>query len=174
MKENLMVVCYDFALARRISVSLSGFLEMRYFDMFDMFRFNNAPHSLSEILKINGMEYAIKEMRSVLKTELDFSGAVFVAEPKMLQLNRDLFERMKESNLVLFLKNDYKSDYVVREKSLFKSEEDKNFFALQIDEVTEIGNDIETNLADLVVNIEGLTYEQIKEKVQNALENYSG
>lgn len=174
MKENLMVVCYDFALARRISVSLSDFLEMRFFDMFDMFRFNNEPYTLSEVLKINGTEYAVKEMRSVIKTELDFSGAVFVAEPKMLELNNDLFERIKENNLVLYLKSDYKEAYVMRSRMPFKSDEDKQFFSLEIDELTEVGINIENNLADIVVDIDGLTFEEVKTKIQSVLEDFSG
>ena len=62
MKENLMVICYDYGLSRRISKSLADFLDMRLFDMLEMFIFNNAPHKLTDVIKINGEEYAIKKM----------------------------------------------------------------------------------------------------------------
>ena len=127
MKENLMLVCYDYALSRRISKSLADFLDMRLFDMLEMFVFNNAPYRLTDVIKINGKEYAVKEMRGVLKTELDCSGSVFAAEPKMLGLNQDLFEKIKECNLVLFLKRDYKTEFSIREKMLFRSDEDRDF-----------------------------------------------
>lgn len=174
MKENLMLISYDYALARRLAGSLSDFLEMRFFDMLDMFVFNNAPHSLTDVLRINGRDYAMKEMRGVLKTELDFSGAVFVAEPKMLGLNQDLFEKLKTCNLVVFLKRDYKTEYVTRERMVFKSQDDKEFFSLQIDELSENAMNIENNLADIVVDVNNLNFEQIKEKIQNELENYAG
>ena len=174
MKENLMVVCYDYGLSRRISNSLAEFFEMRLFDMFEMFVFNNAPYSLTDVIKINGIDYANKEMRGVLKTELDLSGTIFAAEPKMLGLNQDLFERLKEVNLILFLKRNYRNDFLFRENMAFKSQEDKGFFKLEIDELTENSTTIEEKLADVVVDIDGLNFEQIKEKVIETLQKFAG
>lgn len=174
MKENLMVICYDYGLSRRISNSLAEFLEMRLFDMLEMFIFNNAPYKLTDVINKSGVDYANKEMRGVLKTELDLSGVVFAAEPKMLGLNQDLYEKLKESNLTLFLKRNYRNDYLFRENMAFKSQTDKDFFKLEIDELTENAQNIENNLADIVVDIDGLNFEQIKEKVIKALENFAG
>lgn len=174
MKENLMVICYDYGLSRRISNSLAEFLEMRLFDMLEMFIFNNAPYKLTDVINKSGVDYANKEMRGVLKTELDLSGVVFAAEPKMLGLNQDLYEKLKESNLTLFLKRNYRNDYLFRENMAFKSQTDKDFFKLEIDELTENAQNIENNLADIVVDIDGLNFEQIKEKVIKTLENFAG
>lgn len=174
MKENLMVVCYDYGLSRRISKSLADFFDMRLFDMFEMFVFNNAPYKLTDVIEINGIEYANKEMRGVLKTELDLSGTVFAAEPKMLGLNQDLFDDLRKNNLILFLKRNYRNDYLFRENMAFKSQSDKEFFRLEIDELTENAINIENNLADIVVDIDGLNFDQIKEKVVKTLENFTG
>ena len=174
MKENMMVICYDYGLSRKISSSLADFLEMRLFDMLEMFIFNNAPYRLTEVININGVEYANKEMRGVLKTELDLSGVVFAAEPKMLGLNQDLFEKLKECNLILFLKRNYRNDFLFRENMAFKSQVDKDFFKLEIDELTENAINIENNLADIVIDIDGLSYDKIKEKVLKTLESFAG
>ena len=174
MKENLMVICYDYGLSRRISKSLSEFFDMRLLDMLEMFVFNNSPYKLTDVIKINGVEYANKEMRSILKMELDLSGTVFAAEPKMLGLNQDLFEKLKENNLILFLKRNYRNDFVFRENMAFKSQEDKDFFRLEIDELAENSINIENNLADIVVDIDGLNFEQTKEKVIRLLESFAG
>ena len=56
----------------------------------------------------------------------------------------------------------------------FKSQADKDFFKLEIDELTENALNIENNLADIVVDIDGLVYDQIKEKVLKTLETYAG
>jgi shikimate kinase len=174
VKENLMVICYDYGLSRRISKSLAEFLDMRLFDMLEMFLFDNAPYRLTDVINMSGEEYAAKKMRSVIKTELDLTGAVFAAEPKMLGLNQDLFDKLKENNFILFLKRDYKNDYIFRENMAFKSQADKDFFKLEIDELTENALNIENNLADIVVDIDGLVYDQIKEKVLKTLETYAG
>ena len=174
MKENLMVVGYDYALTRRVSKGLSDFLDMRLFDMLEMFVFNNAPYKLTEVIEINGVEYANKEMRGVFKTELDLTGTVFAAEPKMLGLNRDLFEKLRENNLILFLKRSYKNDFLFRENMVFKSQIDKDFFKLEIDELAENSINIENNLADIVIDIDGLSYDQIKEEILKTLEKFAG
>ena len=174
MKENMMVICYDYGLSRKISNSLAEFFEMRLFDMLEMFIFNNAPYRLTDVININGTEYANKEMRGVLKTELDLSGVVFAAEPKMLGLNQDLFEELKESNFIVFLKRNYRNDFLFRENMAFKSQVDKDFFKLEIDELAESSINIENNLADIVIDIDGLNYDQIKEKVLKTLESVAG
>ena len=174
MKENMMVICYDYGLSRKISKSLADFFEMRLFDMLEMFIFNNAPYRLTDVININGMEYANKEMRGVLKTELDLSGVVFAAEPKMLGLNQDLFEKLKECNFIVFLKRNYRNDFLFRENMAFKSQVDKDFFKLEIDELAESSINIENNLADIVIDIDGLNYDQIKEKVLKTLESVAG
>ena len=163
-----MVVCFDYALSRRVSKSLADFLDMRLFDMLEMFLFENVPHRLTDVLRINGEEYAIKKMRGILKTEMDCSGAVFVSEPKMLGLNQDLFEDLRSRNLVVYLKRDYKTEFAIRERMSFKSPDDKSFFKLEIDEMTELGMNIENNFADIVVDINDLTFDQIKQKIQNS------
>jgi len=147
---------------------------MRLFDMLEMFLFDNAPYRLTDVINMSGEEYATKKMRSVIKTELDLTGAVFAAEPKMLGLNQDLFEKLKENNFILFLKRDYKNDYIFRENMAFKSQVDKVFFRLEIDELTENALNIESNLADMVIDIDGLGYDQIKEKVIKTLEAFAG
>lgn len=174
MKENMMVICYDYGLSRKISKSLAEFLDMRLFDMLEMFLFDNSPHRLTDVINMSGEEYAAKKMRDVFKTELDLSGVVFAAEPKMLGLNQDLFEKIKENNFILFLKRNYKNDYIFRENMAFKSQADKDFFKLEIDELTENALNIENNLADIVIDIDGLVYDQIKEKVLKTLETYAG
>lgn len=147
---------------------------MRLFDMLEMFLFDNSPHRLTDVINMSGEEYAAKKMRDVFKTELDLSGVVFAAEPKMLGLNQDLFEKIKENNFILFLKRNYKNDYIFRENMAFKSQADKDFFKLEIDELTENALNIENNLADIVIDIDGLVYDQIKEKVLKTLETYAG
>ena len=92
----------------------------------------------------------------------------------MLGLNQDLFEEFRNCNLVVFLKRDYKAEYVTRERMIFKSADDKEFFRLQLDELSENAMNIENNLADIVIDINNLNYEQIKEKIKNALEAYAG
>lgn len=172
MKTNILVVCYNYALSRRIASILAEKFDMRSFDMYDMFKFHNAPNSLEDVIKINGEEFANKKMRGILKDELDFSGVVFVVDTKVLIKNIDLFESLKENNVVLFLKNDFKTEFAQRENLSFMSDCEKNYFALQLDELCEAEQVIERVFADIVVDISDLGYNEIIENILKGIDNF--
>lgn len=165
MRKNIIVICYDYALSRRIATILAEMFDMRYFDMYDMFAFDNAPYTLTDVLKINGEDYVDKEMRGILKSELDFSGVVFVVDTKIISKNADLFGELKENNIIMFLKSDFKREFSEREHIAFKSPEEKEYFTLKLDELFEIEHFISDNIADMVLDIDNLTYRQIKDNV---------
>lgn len=171
MKNNLTIICYDNALSRRIASALAEQYDMRYFDMYDMFGFDNAPYSFSEVLKMNGEAYVNKKMRSILKSEFNFSNTILIVDTKVLFENQDLFEKISENNLVIFLKSDFKTEFAQRENFSFKSEEEKKYFSLPIDILAETELKIEQNLADIKLNIDNLNYNQIKEKILETLRN---
>lgn len=144
---------------------------MRYFDMYDMFGFDNAPYSFSEVLKMNGEDYVNKEMRGILKSEFGFSNTILIVDTKVLYENQDLFEKISENNLVIFLKSDFKTEFAQREHVAFKSNEEKEYFTLPIDILAETEQKIEQNLADIKISIDNLNYNQIKDKIFETLRN---
>lgn len=165
MQKNIIIICYNYALSRRIASALAEHFDMRTFDMYEMFKFHNMPLSLAEVMQINGEEFVDKKMRGILKDELDFSGVVFVVDTKIIGKNQDMFDKLKENNIVVFLKDDFKSEYAQRKKMNFVSEEERKYFSLEVDELNEIEQKIEKTFADIVVEISNLTYEEIKEKL---------
>lgn len=171
MRKNILVVCYNYALSRRLASVIAEKLDMRSFDMYEMFKFNNAPNTLEDVLKINGKDYVDRKMRSVLKTELDFLGVVFVADIKVLFNNQDFYERLKENNIVLLLKNNFKAEFAQRENVNYMSDIEKEYFSLQLDELFLAEQTIENQFADIVVDINELTYSEIIDKVVASLDN---
>lgn len=170
MRKNILVVCYNYALSRRIASVIAERLDMRSFDMYEMFKFNNVPNTLEDVLSINGKDFVDKKMRGVLKTELDFLGVVFVADMKVLVENQDLFFQIKESNIVLQLKNDFKTEFAQRENINFMTDAEKEYFSFALDELLEAENILETKLADVVVDINELSYGEIIDKVITSIE----
>lgn len=170
MKNNLAIICYDNALSRRIAKSLCEEFDMRYFDMYDMFNFDNSPYSFAELIKLNGEDYITKSMRSILKSEFGFTNTMLIADTKIIYDNQDLFDSIKDNNLVLYLKSDFKTEFAQREHVVFRSEEEKKYFSLELDKLCEIDMKIENQLADIVFDVEGLTFSQIKENILKTLQ----
>ncbi len=171
MRKNILIVCYNYALSRRVASVVAERLDMRSFDMYEMFKFNNAPNTLEEILKINGKDFVDKKMRSVLKSELDFLGVVFVADAKVLLKNEDLFVALKETNNILLLKNDFKTEFSQRENISFLSDVEKDYFSFELDELFDAEKFLEAKLADFVVDLNNLSYSQIIDAVFEGLSN---
>lgn len=169
MKNNLAIICYESALSRRIAKALCEEFDMRYFDMYEMLLFDNSPYTFDELIKTNGEAYVDKEMRAIVKSEFSFSGAILIVDTKTLYKNQDIFKQIKQNNLVLFLKNDFKTEFSQREHVTFKSIEEKTYFSLELDKLCEIDMKIENELADLVFDIDGLNYNQIKEAIIETL-----
>lgn len=170
MRKNIIIICYNYALSKRIASALAEHFDMRTFDMYEMFKFHNMPLSLAEVMQINGEEFVDKKMRGILKDELDFSGVVFVVDTKVIGKNQDLFEKLKETNIVVFLKDDFKAEYAQRERINFVSEEERKYFTLEVDELYECERIIEKDFADIVVDINNSNYEETKGKVVTSLE----
>ena len=172
MRKNILVVCYNYALSRRVASVIAERFDMRSFDMYEMFKFNNAPYSIDDVLRVNGKEFVDKELKGVLKTELDFLGVVFVADVKVLLSNQDLFDQLKESNIVLLLKNDFKTEFAQRENCSFMSDAEKEYFSFQLDELFEAGRLLETQFADIIVNTNNLSYGEIIDSVVSSLDKF--
>ena len=170
MRKNILVVCYNYALSRRVASVIAERLEMRSFDMYEMFKFNNSPNTLEDVLRINGKEFVDKKMRGVLKTELDFLGVVFVADMKVLVENQDLFPQIKECNIVLQLKNDFKTEFAQRENISFMTDAEKEYFSFALDELFDAEKILENELADAVVDVNELTYGEIIDRVITNIE----
>ena len=171
MRKNILVVCYNYALSKRVASVLAERFDMRSFDMYEMFKFNNMPNTLEDVLKINGESFVDRKMRSVLKTELDFLGVVFVADMKVLSKSQDLFDSLKENNIVVLLKNDFKTEYAQRENNVFMSDVEKEYFSLKLDELCETELMLENKFADFVIDINELGYTEIIDKVFASLDN---
>ena len=142
---------------------LADMFDMRFFDMYDMFNFDNSPNTLTDVLKINGSDYVDKQMRGIMKSEFDFSGVVFVVDTKIISICKDLFEDIRKGNIVIFLRRDFKTEFYQREHFLFRSPEEKEYYSLKIDELFEIEQEIAYELAHLVLDIDDISYRQLRD-----------
>lgn len=171
MRKNLIVISFDYALARRTAEILSDKFDRRFFDMFDMFTFDNSPNTLTDVLRMNGEDYVNKEMSGILKNELDFSGVVFLLDPQIAWLNDELLNEIRENNVVIFLKRDFKDEYAHREKIAYKSEEEREYFTYKLDKLHEIHEFIEHELADISIDVDSLSYREIKDNILKKIDS---
>ena len=110
MKNNLFFVASDYDVARKLSKRVAVFFDMRIFDSIEMFEFDHTPRKINEVFNEFGESYIQKQMRSIVKMQLDFSDSVFVFDSKYLSCLDDLYKDVISQNLVIFLNN--KNNYI--------------------------------------------------------------
>ena len=91
MKQNLLVTSYDYDLSKRLAEKLADAFSMRVLDAIGLFEFDHIPRSFQEMLDLNGKDYVMKELRSILNMELDFDDTVFVTNVSFADNCYDLF-----------------------------------------------------------------------------------
>ena len=104
--------------------------------------------------------------------ELDFDDAVFVANINMADECYDLFYKIKLSNFVMLLKKNINDEVFELKKKIYKTDAEKLFFASDMADLKTREELIETDLADAVVEIDGLSDDEIVEKIIDKIKNY--
>lgn len=172
MKRNLMVLSYDYDLSKRLAESLAETFSMRFFDQIEMFNFHNVPRDVSTMYRECGEEYTMKKLRSVVKMELDFDDAVFVADISLVDNCSDLFLKLKHSNFIIFLYKDTADEINELNSKEYSSPEEKALFSSDENVLTQRKLVVSSELADVRVNINGLLEDEILNEVIDGIKNY--
>ena len=172
MKQNMLVTSYDYDVSKRLAEKLADVFSMRTLDMISLFDFDHYPNTFNDVLKINGREYIEKELRSILKMELDFDNVVFVTNMGFADKHEDLFYKIKLSNFVILLKKDIESEVIELQNKQFNTKEQKDFFSANRETLVSQEHIIEKECADIVVDISNLTDEEIIENIIDKIKNY--
>lgn len=144
MKNNLFFVALDYNLSKEMATNVAKFFDMRLFDSIEMFEFNNIPRTLEDMILECGKEYVSKKMKSIVKMQLDFDEAVFVANFDFYDGWQTLNDKIKQKNLVLFLndKNMILNETIKQNKLKFL-----------------------TNCCDIAIDVTDLSKEKIFDKI---------
>lgn len=167
-----MVICYDYALGKRIAQRLAEVFSMRFFDQLELFEFDHIPRTFEEVYKMEGRDYVLKKFRSIIKMELDFDNAAFTAHISLADNSEELFYRMKLSNFVILLYKPIEKEMLELENKMYKSPEQKEFAFLQKDVLQNYEEKIKKDCADIAVNIDGISEDALIELIEKLIEAY--
>lgn len=172
MKQNILIVSYDYDISKAVAKKLADIFSMRLFDQKELFEFDHMPRTFSEIYQLNGKEYISKKMKSIVKMELDFDDAIFVADMSFADNCFEMFYKIKLSNFVVLLKKDAKQEANELEKKSYISKEDKEFFNADENTLKKREMAISFDLADATVNIENLPVDEIVSEIVDKIKKY--
>lgn len=172
MKQNILIVGYNYELSKRIAEKLAIPFSMRVFDQLELFAFDHMPRSFGDVCKANGPEYIKKKLKSILKMELGFEDTIFVADLVMADDCSDLFHKIKLSNFVVFIHKKAEIELEELKKKKYPSQEETEFFAYNENVLKTREEVIKKDCADISVDIENLSEDEIIEKIITGIENF--
>ena len=172
MKQNLLVVSYDYDLSKQIATKLADVFSMRVFDQKELFEFDHIPMSFTEIYEMNGAEYVKKEMKSIVNMELDFDNAAFAADMSFADNCTELFYKIKLSNFVVLLYKDIKKEIAELSQKKYLSEAEKEFFCPDENLLKKRELSLSFDCVDIKVDISDLSQTEIVEKIVDKIEEY--
>lgn len=172
MKQNILVVSYDYELSKAVAKKLAEEFSMRVFDQIELFEFDHAPKSLSGVLLELGEEYVMKEFRSIVKMELDFDGSVFVADLSIADNCFDLFYRIKLNNFSVFLYKDREQELKELKSKKFPTKQMKEFFDIDKESLERCEGLIQRECADISVSADNLSVDEIAKLVISKIQEY--
>ena len=162
MKHNLVFVGFDYALLRRLSTYFAESFDMRFFDVYDYFNFDNQPNTIADLYKRNGWDYVDSELRGAVKMVDSFDNVIYILDLKIAGICKDLFESIKEKSLVVYVEHNQRAEAIRKNISVYKSLEELAYFQITDEQLAALKSEIINNFADIVISQGDLTYEQKK------------
>lgn len=173
MKQNILVVSYNYKLSQKIAKNLAEIFSMRYFDQLELFEFDHIPRRFEDVLSENGEDYVLKKLRSITKMQLDFSDSVYCCDMSFVSNCDDLFYKINLNNFVVFLKKDNTiTELQDLETIEYKTNLAKQFFIKNEQTLRNRKKQVAENLADIIVDVTNLSEEEITDRIVDDIKNY--
>lgn len=99
---NISIVCLDYFYAVNVAKILAEQLDMYFLDTFELFKFDIAPNSLSEYIKIYGMKNFRKDQSGNVKYCSSFENTIMTFESGVVDNNINI-KNIDKKGLLIFL-----------------------------------------------------------------------
>ena len=165
MKRNLILAGYNYARLRRLATQFAEIFDMRFFDIYDYFIFDNSPNSIADLYHQNGWEYVDEQIRDAVEMQTSFDNIVSVLDLKIASICTDFFDKIKENNVVVYVGHNEKTEEIRKRHIFYRSQEEMAYFLLTEEALEEIQGKVRNELADIVIDDTELAYEQLRDKI---------
>lgn len=165
MKKNLILAGYNYARLRRLATQFAEIFDMRFFDIYDYFIFDNSPNSIADLYHQNGWDYVDEQVRDIVDMQTTFENVVSVLDLKIASICTDFFDKIKENNVVVYIGHNEKTEEIRKRHIFYRSQEEMAYFLLTEEALENIQEKVRNELADIVIDDTDLAYDQLKDKI---------
>ena len=170
MIQNIAIIGLNRDVSYEVAKQLATELDMFFFDGLELFEFDNIPRTLTDILKEYGVEYYRKKEKSIVGYSSEFENCVINLESGVSE-NEKNFVTLKETTLVVYLKDNVEEIKNAIAQKEYKTQEEKEFFDVDLLVLKNRDEKLRVN-ADLVVEVNGNSVLKTVSEIIRAMKNY--
>lgn len=172
MKQNIAIICLDKTMSRATAGLVADQLEMRLFDMRELFEFDHKPRSLKEMFIEQGATYYRKKEASILGYASNFENVVLNLDSDVLH-KKDILKKIQETFLIIYLHIPAAKAANIAEKEEYSCYKEKSMYALSKDKINVRINRAR-EYADIEVNVSGSSYFKASSEVIRSIHKMYG
>lgn len=151
MITNIALTGFNREKLKKIGKTLADALEMLYVDTIELYEFDHIPHSMTDMLKAQGVkEFRDKEVGTIGYVT-DFSNTVITFETGAVK-NKKNINLLKERCELVYLYEDLINVKTLLESQKYPSKQLKNFFNVK-ETTLQVRDKILQKQADVTINI---------------------
>lgn len=151
MIQNIAITSFDREFAKKVGKELSSILDMFYIDTIELYEFDHIPHTMTDMLKAQGVsEFRDKECGTIGYVT-DFANTVITFESGAIKRKKNI-KKIKNSCEFIYLYKDLECAKTILQNAKYQSTIVKKFFNVPV-KTLEIRDNILQKNADFVINI---------------------
>ena len=159
MKQNILLVCYDNDISKKVADKLADFFSMRVLNAYELFEFDFAPRNLSQMVSECGADYVKNEFAKIVKYSSDYENVILVADISMADTCKDSFNKINSDYVSVFLHDTPEAEESFLRKKNLSPELNKLF--LYSAEELKVKQQVLQQNTDCSVCISGLTLMEV-------------
>ncbi|MBQ8468941.1 MAG: hypothetical protein IJ542_04285 [Clostridia bacterium] len=172
MKKNIAIVCLDRTLSRTTAQLVADQLEMRFFDMREMFEFDHKPNTFKDIVTQYGSKYYRQKEASLMKYASGFENVLLNLDSDCFY-KKGLIKALGDSYLIIYLHLNASLASKIADKEEYSCYKEKMMYALSRDQISKRIDNMKDG-ADIIINASSMSGFKASSEVQRAINKYYG
>lgn len=172
MVQNIAIVSFKKDQAYEVSKLLAEQLEMSFLDTVELFEFDNAPRTQTDMIRDFGLKTYRKSIRSTVKYASFFENTVINVDISALS-SQKVFDIIKNNCLLIYVGNGTKRVYGFLQKQKFASKELEKIYKMSLEKIQKTDEKIRKN-ADIVVTVPGAHDLKLVSEILRCIKEFYG
>ncbi len=170
MKQNILIVGYDFRVSKSVAEKLAEFFSMRVLDELELLEFDYVPRGIDELILLRGVDFVKQELIGLLKGGIEFENVIYIADFSLAAAPKETLFKVNQNYVLVFLYKDSAAEALELSRKQPSSGLEKLFYYSEPEIVQN--HEFFSEVADIKIDITGLSAMDIFFKTVGGIKNF--